>query len=135
VGERSVTYCPACGGDAGARCHATITMKVEPTDEKLMAWRISSFAAHKFLSRLLGVDLNQAVAEADARWGHPLGLDEEWRGTHAEWVRANERILLGALNRLRANLRDLEAGRPCACAECSGEEIDLDAERKVRDAE
>lgn len=129
------TICSACGGNAGAKCHATVTMKVttsgadEDPRATPMDYRLRCFALTKWLSRLLGIGMNQVGDEADRRWDHPLGKDEAWTGTQAEWIRANVRILEGARARLLANVRALEMNPAagCQCAECRGETVDLDA--------
>jgi hypothetical protein len=103
---------------------------VEYLEGLLDDWRASAYYAEKWLSRLLGISLNQVGKEAENRIHHPLGADEEWRGSHPEWVRANIRILEGALVRLKKSAEALESDpkRPCDCADCRGVWIDLDKE-------
>lgn len=108
---------------------------VEYLEELLDDWRSRAYYDEKWLSRLLGIGLNQVVEEAESRIDHPLGSDEEWSGSHPEWVRANIRILEGALVRLKRSAEALESDpkRPCACADCRGVWVDLD--REPADAE
>ena len=99
----------------------------EKLDDHIMGWRERAYLAEKFLSRLLGTDLNQAVVESRRRFNHPLGKDEEWGGARHEWVAANIIILEGAAARLRHQAEVLKAGGDCPCADCRGSHIDLDA--------
>ncbi|HYX21480.1 MAG TPA: hypothetical protein VFA98_11605 [Thermoanaerobaculia bacterium] len=98
----------------------------EKLDDHIMGWRDRAYVAEKLISRLLGIDLNQAVAEAGHRIGHPLGKEEEWKGEHHEWIAADIVILEGALARLRVQEHVLKAGGDCPCADCRGVDIDLD---------
>lgn len=99
----------------------------EKLDDHIMGWRDRAYVAEKLVSRLLGIGLNQAVAEAGARIGHPLGKDEKWEGPRHEWEAANIAILEGALARLRHQESVIKAGGDCPCAECRGVRIDLDS--------
>lgn len=101
----------------------------EELEEHLMGWRGRAYCAEKFISRLLGIDLNQAVQEADRRLNHPLGKDEEWDGSRTDWDEANIVLLKGALARLEHNVQVLGADPKtgCQCAECRNVVINLDA--------
>lgn len=104
----------------------------EPVTTKEYMWfRLRAYAAEKFISRLLGIGLNQVVLEADRRLFHPLGLpteptdhEEEWQGTRRQWKQINVAILQGAVARLQADTGQ----HPCQCAECRNVWIDLDSE-------
>lgn len=95
-------------------------------ENHILGWRNRCYQAELWLSRLLGLDLNQVVRESERRREHPLGLDEEWEGTHAEWIEANLRILRGAIARLTSTMEHLKAGNDCNCADCRGVIIDID---------
>lgn len=98
----------------------------EKLDDHIMGWRDRAYLAEKFISRILDIDLNQAVVESRKRLGHPLGKEEVWAGEHHEWVTANIVILEGALARLRHQAEVLKAGGACPCADCRGAHVDLD---------
>lgn len=99
---------------------------LEEVEEIIMEWRARCYAADKWLSRLLGISLNQVVEEAEKRLDHPLGHDEPWRGTKQEWDRFNATILEGALARLKATIAAFDASPDCKCAECLGVRVALD---------
>lgn len=98
----------------------------EKLDDHIMGWRDRAYVAEKFVSRILGIDLNQAVVESRRRLGHPLGKEEEWKGEHHEWIAAEIVILEGALARHRHQENILKAGGDCPCADCRGMHVDLD---------
>jgi hypothetical protein len=98
----------------------------ERLDDHIMGWRDRAYLAEKLVSRLLGIDLNQAVVESRRRFNHPLGKDEEWQGRHHEWIEAEVVILEGALARLQHQIAVLKAGQDCPCADCRGVHIDID---------
>jgi hypothetical protein len=98
----------------------------EKLDDHIMGWRERAYLSEKFVSRLLGIDLNQAVVESRRRIANPLGKEEEWKGEPHEWATATTVILEGALARLRHQAEVLKAGGPCPCADCRGAHVDLD---------
>jgi hypothetical protein len=103
--------------------------RLKEAEEHLLGWRMRCYFAEKWLSRLLGIGLNQAVREAEKRVNHPLGFDEKWDGTPRGWRMIDVLILKGAVARLEANIQAMaESPRECRCADCRGVEIDLDCD-------
>ena len=146
-GLRHPTYthdgkCAQCGKDlvsysdalqkAGLSCGAVEgphgTYSPTAIEDGIYRWRGRCYVAEKWLSRLLGIGLNQVVKEADKRLDNPRGLDGDWSEGGGDWQQANIRILEGAIARLKVTMAHRNEGHACRCADCRGVHIDLDSD-------